>query len=182
MSEFCATIAFALGNADAGGTDICVSILVVLVFGRVLVVLEFDVACVGLRECVAVVGNWGDVELGKALSPSMIGAYDHVSRAAMLQGLYTRRESRVTFCPLILQPAVNIFVDRRQRGGTSHHASRWDDGGEQEDPLMPALFSLGLDYALRAFHNELLSGERAAAFLDDIYVTASPSRIRPLFE
>ena len=47
---------------------------------------------------------------------------------------------------------------------------------------MPALFSLGLDFALRAFQSDLLPGERAAAFLDDIYVTAPPHRIRQLFD
>ena len=47
---------------------------------------------------------------------------------------------------------------------------------------MPALFSLGLDFALRAFQSDLLPGERAAAFLDDIYVTAPPQCIRQLFD
>ena len=50
------------------------------------------------------------------------------------------------------------------------------EGGEQGDPLMPALFALALAPALRSFQEELHPGEHVRAFLDDIYVATSPAR------
>lgn len=47
---------------------------------------------------------------------------------------------------------------------------------------MPTLFSLVSNTALRQFHEDLHDGERVAAYLDDIFITAQPSRIRTLFD
>ena len=46
------------------------------------------------------------------------------------------------------------------------------EGGEQGDPLMPLLFSLGQHSALDAEE-----GERLFAFLDDLYVLCDPGRV-----
>ena len=62
------------------------------------------------------------------------------------------------------------------------HPVQQAEGGEQGDPLMPALFSLALNTALQQFHEDLHDGERVAAYLDDIYITAQPSRIRTFFD
>ena len=51
------------------------------------------------------------------------------------------------------------------------------EGGEQGDPLMPMLFSLGQHRALAAVNAELKEGEKLMAFLDDVYVCAPPERI-----
>ena len=51
------------------------------------------------------------------------------------------------------------------------------EGGEQGDPLMPALFALGQHAALVAIQNHLLPTERLLAFLDDLHVVAAPHRI-----
>ena len=115
------------------------------------------------------------------LSVDGIGAYDHVSRASMLQGLRhtPHAQDALPFVRLFYsQPSTYLWVDD---GGHVHRITQ-ADGGEQGDPLMPALFSPGLDFALRAFQTELVAGERVAAFLDDIYVTAQPNRIRALFD
>ena len=110
-----------------------------------------------------------------------IGAYDHVSRASMLQGLLNTPNAQAAL-PFVRQfysqPSTYLWTDDT---GQVHRITE-ADGGEQGDPLMPALFSLGLDFTLRAFQRDLLPGERAAAFLDDIYVTAPPHRIRQLFD
>ena len=47
---------------------------------------------------------------------------------------------------------------------------------------MPALFSLGQHQALQAAHEQLQAGETLYAFLDDIYVTVSPERVRPVYD
>ena len=52
------------------------------------------------------------------------------------------------------------------------------EGGEQGDPLMPLLFSLGQHRALRAVNARLIEGESLFAFLDDLYVLCSPFAAR----
>ncbi len=56
------------------------------------------------------------------------------------------------------------------------------EGGEQGDPLMPALFALGLAPALRALQAEAVPGENIRAFLDDIYLSSSPERTAHLLQ
>ena len=50
-------------------------------------------------------------------------------------------------------------------------------GGEQGDPLMPALYSLAVHPALEASAANLRDGETISAFLDDTYVVAPPERV-----
>eukprot|EP00439_Symbiodinium_sp_Y106_P004033 s4727_g1.t1 len=86
------------------------------------------------------------------LSIDAVGAYDHVSRQAMLEGLrsYT-------------------WLD--DNGG--EHEVVQGEGGEQGDPLMPALYSLAQHAAL----SEAAAGLREIfAFLDDTYVVSAPER------
>ena len=51
------------------------------------------------------------------------------------------------------------------------------EGGEQGDPLMPLLFSLGQHSALDAVISRLQEGERLFAFLDDLYILCDPGRV-----
>ena len=56
------------------------------------------------------------------------------------------------------------------------------EGGEQGDPMMPLLYSLGQHSALEAAQEELREDEVVCAFLDDIYVvTPDPHRIGPIY-
>ena len=55
------------------------------------------------------------------------------------------------------------------------------EGGEQGDPLMPALFALGQHPALQALKAQLQDDERLFAFLDDVYVVCSPDRVSAIF-
>ena len=60
------------------------------------------------------------------------------------------------------------------------HEVQQSEGGEQGDPLMPALYAIAQHPALAAVHAQLREGEAVFAFLDDIYVVAVPERIREL--
>ena len=51
------------------------------------------------------------------------------------------------------------------------------EGGEQGDPLMPALYALGQHRALVAVRDLLLPTERLLAFHDDLCVLCSPHRV-----
>ena len=80
-------------------------------------------------------------------------------------------------------PCVSIFY-------SSPSAYLWDDsegtthtivqgeGGEQEDPLIPFLFSRGQHAALVFVQQQLIDGEHLFAYLDDIYVVSEPGRVR----
>ena len=112
------------------------------------------------------------------LSIDGIGAFDLVSRGAMLQGL-------ANLCPAAL-PFVRQFY-----GSPSHYI--WEDdagvvhdvaqgeGGEQGDPMMPLLFSLGQHAALMAVQRQLAAHEKVFAFLDDVYVVTSPDRVLAVY-
>ena len=84
-------------------------------------------------------------------------------------------------------PFVRMFYTEASHyvwhdGNGQPHTVTQAEGGEQGDPLMPALFSLGQHQALQAAHEQLQAGETLYAFLDDIYVTVSPERVRPVYD
>ena len=58
--------------------------------------------------------------------------------------------------------------------GVRHHI-RQGEGGEQGDPLMPLLFSLGVHNALAAGKWRMAPGEHLFAFLDDTYISSTTS-------
>ena len=58
------------------------------------------------------------------------------------------------------------------------HSIDQHENGEQGDPLMPLLFSLGIQNALEEVRQSLEDGECLFAFLDDINVLSSPERTR----
>ena len=108
------------------------------------------------------------------LSVDGIGAHDHMSRQSLLQALQRapRARAALPFARLFYgRGSTYVWTDSR---GCAHLVHQ-RDGGEQEGPSMPALFSLGLDSPLRSFAAELRPDERVLAFLDDMYVTAQPA-------
>ena len=56
------------------------------------------------------------------------------------------------------------------------------EGGEQGDPLMPLLCSIGINGALEDVAAHLKDGEQLCAFVDDVYVFCQPHRVVPLFK
>ena len=110
------------------------------------------------------------------LSVDAVGAFDHVSRQAMLEGLQTRPALE----PLL--PFARQFYGSRSlytwldADGCEHDIAQ-GEGGEQGDPLMPALYSLAVHPALEASAAHLRDGEAVFAFLDDTYIVAPPERV-----
>ena len=114
------------------------------------------------------------------LSVDGIGAYDTISRNAMLRGL-RHMEGGEAVLPFVLQfygtPSTYLWEDSE---GVVHEILQ-GEGGEQRDALMPALFALGQHDALLAIQDRLRPEERLFAFLDDIYVwSPSPNRMATL--
>ena len=101
----------------------------------------------------------------KVVTVDGVGAYDHISRKCMFDGL---------LAPLI--PLVRLFY-----GGDSEylfcdasgaaHSVLQSEGGEQGDLLMPGLFAFGFHQALRVAHASFQPGEDLFAFLDDTCIS-----------
>ena len=105
-----------------------------------------------------------------------VGAYDSISRNAMLEGLLRMEDGERVF-PFVRRfygsPSSHIWEDEL---GVSQDIAQ-GEGGEQGDPLMPLLFSLGQHRALEAIAARLEEGERLFAYLDDVYVVCNPAKV-----
>ena len=109
-----------------------------------------------------------------------IGTFDVVSRRAILESLQTV-EGGDSALPFVLQfyGSASSYLWEDQEGTV--HTILQAEGGEQGDPLMPALFSLGQHPALQAVQAQLHDGERLLAFLDDVYIVCSPHRVNAMY-
>ena len=110
------------------------------------------------------------------LSVDGVGAFDMISRSAMLQGLKDAPgcERALSF---VLQFYGRPFTYVWEDDCAVVHEITQGEGGEQGDPLMPALYALGQHRALVAVQAILLPSEKLFAFLDDICLVANPRRI-----
>ena len=106
-----------------------------------------------------------------------IGTYDLISRNAIFQGVHDMVDGD-KMIPFIRQfygsPSTFLWDDDF---GDVHHVHQ-GEGGEQGDPLMLMLFSLGQHRALVAVQSKLLEDEKLFAFLDNVHVICRPSRVQ----
>ena len=113
-----------------------------------------------------------------------IGAFDHVSRGAMLGALLARRELH-SLLPFVRQfyssPSVYTVYTWCDDDGCPHEVIQ-GEGGEQGDPLMPAFYALAQHDALCDLQGQLRDGEAVFAFLDDVYIVALPEKTRALYD
>ena len=107
------------------------------------------------------------------LSVDISAAYDTVSREAMLSAL---REVPQVVRLWYARESVYVWA-----AGSQAHRITQAEGGEQGDPLMPALFALAFAPALRDLHADLRPDEQALAFFDDAYILAPPHRALQLY-
>ena len=110
-----------------------------------------------------------------------IGAFDLISRGAMLNGLRSV-DGGDSVLPFVVQfygnPSSYLWD---HDDGTTHEILQ-GEGGEQGDPLMPMLYSLGQHQALRAVQSKIRLDERLFAFFDDIYVVFRPDRVSEIYQ
>ena len=113
------------------------------------------------------------------ISVDVSAAYDTVSRQSMLEAL----RDTPSLSPLL--PFAQRWYARESAyvwtAGPQSHRIAQAEGGEQGDPLMPTMFSLGFGPALRDLQADLRPGEHALAYLDDAYILASPARAIELY-
>ena len=107
------------------------------------------------------------------LSIDGVGAFDLVSRTAMMTAVHNMDQGE-KLIPFLLQfyghPSTHLWEDEE---GTVHEIQQ-GEGGEQGDPLMPALFAMGQHQALQAVQESLLPTKTLMAFL---CVLSNPDRI-----
>ena len=118
-------------------------------------------------------------ERATTVSVDGLGAFDLVSRKAMLQGLMAV-EGGPQLLPFVRtfygQPSVFLWEDEVGKVHQIHQG----EGGEQGDRLMPLLFSLAQHSALAAAHERLNEGEHLFASHDDLYTVCLPERVGEL--
>ena len=114
-------------------------------------------------------------ERATILSVDGIGAFDLIFRESMMRGLL-EVEGGGKVLPFVRQfygsPSTHLWEDEE---GAVHFIPQGE--GEQGDPLILALFSLGQHRALEAVQSHLGPTERLFAFLDHIHVVCSPDRV-----
>ena len=106
-----------------------------------------------------------------------IGAYDHIRRSSML-GKLRRLPHAQAVLPFVLMfygsPSSYTWFDDQ---GVPYEVKQ-SEGGEQGDPLMPALYALGQHDALQAARDQLHADDVLIAFLDDLYILTRRSRAK----
>ena len=110
-----------------------------------------------------------------------VGAFDHILRARMLSKLRSLPTAhRLLPFVLLSYGSPSTYLWRDAAGAV--YSIPQGEGGEQGDPLMPALFCLGLHDALAQAQSSLQEGEYLFAYLDDIYLFTSRERARPAYD
>ena len=100
------------------------------------------------------------------LSVDGIGAFDLISRSAMLEILRRMPKARAILPCVRLSYGHPSTYSWWDQNGVRRAVSQ-AEGGEQGDPLMPLLFSIGIQGALDEVAGTLKAGEQLCAFLDD---------------
>ena len=111
------------------------------------------------------------------LSIDGVGAYDHVLRSSFLSKLHSvpSLQGLLPFVRSIYAPPTTYVWED---GTGVRHRIQQAEGGEQGDPLMPLLFSLGIHDSLCEVRNRLRLDDTLFAYLDDVYVSSPPNRTR----
>ena len=114
------------------------------------------------------------------LSVDGIGAFDLISRKAMLEALLTvDGGSQLLPFVCMFYGAHSQYLWEDEEGTT--HVIEQGEGGEQGDPMMPLLFALGQHVALRAVQSRLNATESLFAFHDDVHVATTPDRVGEVY-
>ena len=115
---------------------------------------------------------------GTIMSIDGIGAFDLISRNAMLEGLL-RMEDGDQILPFVrcFYGSQSTYLWEDEMGVTKHISH--GEGGEQGDPLKPMLFALGQHSSLVAVQGRLRDNEHVLAYHDDVCKPARVADVHP---
>ena len=107
-----------------------------------------------------------------------VGAYDTISRKAMLEALVRMPGGAEAL------PFVRLFCGQPSQCLWERHCAHscTRRGERARGPPMPLLFSLGQHAALEAAHGRMRTGETLFAFLDDVYFVVKPDRVGDVYQ
>ena len=111
------------------------------------------------------------------LSIDGVGAYDHLLRSSFLQKLHTL-PSLQGLLPFVRSVHARSITYVWEDGTGARHQIYQAEEGEQGDPLLLLLFSLGIHDSLCAVDERLRPEDKLFAFLDDVHVVSPPHRTR----
>ena len=129
-------------------------------------------------ECVAhILQSMTDLDPDTTItSIDGVGAYDLISRNAMLEGLL-QMDGGNQIIPFVRMfygsPSTYFWEDEM---GTTQYIPQ-GEGGEQGDPLMPMLYALGQHGSLVATQERMIGHVKVFAYLDDVYLASGPGRV-----
>ena len=115
-----------------------------------------------------------DANLRATILIAGMGTYDHVLRATMLSKLEQMPNVKALIPFMMLSCPESCTYDGVE--DTRNHTSR-----KQTEPLMPLLFSMGIQGSLGKCQS-LWGSEACCAFLDDIYFLCELDRVKPAFD
>ena len=105
-----------------------------------------------------------------------VGAYDLISRNAMLEGLF-QMDGGDQIIPFVRMfygsPTTYLWED--EMGTTQYIPQR--EGGEQGDPNMPMPHALGQHGSMVATQERMIGNEKVSTYLDDVYLASGPGRV-----
>ena len=110
-----------------------------------------------------------------------VGAFDHIRRARIFEKLMSTEglSTLVPFVRLFYGEAAEYLWENDS--GEVQTVTQ-GEGGEQGDPLMPALFSLGLHDSLAEARGAMHEDDWLGAYLDDVYLVTTRDRAREAFD
>ena len=114
------------------------------------------------------------------LSIDGAGAHDHVHHASKKAKL-VEVPGLVDMLPFVKTASSKSSCVWADEEGVRRTIEQ-PEGGEQGDPLMPLLISLGIQNALEEVRRPLEEGVCLFAFLDDMCVLSSPERARVIYD
>ena len=107
-----------------------------------------------------------------------VGAYDLISRNAMLEGLLQMEggDQIIPFMRMFYgSPRPSTYSWEDEMGTTQ--CIPQGEGGEQGDPLMPMLHASGQHGSLVATQERMIGNEKVFAYLDDVFLASGPGRV-----
>ena len=114
------------------------------------------------------------------LSIDCVGAYDHVLRSSFLTKLHQAPSLQAPL-PFVRSTYARTTTYMWEDDAGVRHQIKQAEGGEQGDPLMPLLLSLGIHDSLSTARSRMRRQDSLFVYLGDVHVVSLPDRTREAY-